>query len=142
MDKERDGCGSSYHQERSRKNPALSVSWLLISYFVTATLQVSHPPVGDAQEIIAGDGAADKPVLYYNTNHNSCFTTPVVGFKECLGDPAPVLVQRWQSSSGTGVAEALPAWAPGALGHPQPPCIPDWRIFAELLQAEDHIRAG
>lgn len=56
-----------------------------------------------------GDGAADRPVLYYNTNHHSCFTTPVVGFKECLGGPAPVLVQSGQSSAGTGEVGTSPA---------------------------------
>lgn len=38
-DKERDGRGSSYHQEEQEK----SVRSLLISYLVTAALQVSHP---------------------------------------------------------------------------------------------------
>lgn len=77
--------------------------------------------MADDQEIIAGDGAADRLVLYYYTNHKSCFTTPVVGFKECLGGPAPVLIQRRQSTTGTGATGASPARAPWASGHPQSP---------------------
>lgn len=97
--------------------------------------------VADAQEVIAGDGAADRLVLDYYTNHNSCFTTPLVGFKACSGGPAPVLVQRRQSSTGAGAEGPSPAPAPWASGHPQPPRLPDWRIFAGFLQAEDHTRA-
>lgn len=72
--------------------------------------------MADAQQIIVADGAADRPVLYYHTNHKSCFTTPVVGFKECLGGPAPVLTQHGQSSAGTGAAGASPARLPGHRG--------------------------
>lgn len=101
------------------------------------------PPVADAGEITAGEGAADRPVFYYNTNQNSCFTTPDVGFKQRLGGPAPVFVRRGQSGTGTGAAGASPAWVPWAsLGHPQAPRGPDWGILAGFLQAQDPVRAG
>jgi len=94
--------------------------------------------VADAQEIIVGDGVADRPVLYYSTNHNSCFTTSVVGFKECLGSPVPVLVQRGQSSRHRGSGSIA---SPGSLGVGAPAASPRPRL-EDLLQAEDHVRVG
>lgn len=73
------------------------------------------PPEADAQEITAGAGAADRLVLYYHTDYNSCFTTPALGFKECWGGPAPVL-KCGQSSTGTRVVGASLAQLPGHQG--------------------------
>lgn len=70
------------------------------------------PPVQIPGEITAGDGAADRPVLYYNTNHNSCFTTPLVGFKEGRAGPAPVRARRGHSAQAAGASQ-LPCPAPG-----------------------------
>lgn len=82
--------------------------------------------MGDAQEITAGAGAADRLVLYYHTDHNSCFTTPAVGFKERSGGPAPVSVECGQGSTGTGVAGPSLAQLPGHRGtHSLPVAQPE-----------------